>query len=844
MNLDNIGKITLKQWQSAGGVSASDRDLQVFYHGTQNQEPIEQFTPGGNHSSNTHGDQYGVAVYLTSDAQQAAIYAGPHGAIYPVYVRGKALELRGTESLDPHDAEILSRYANTHAEISDRARFGSSRKSQTFLETQQARDFFEDQRAIWSSRGANLERGRPVVERGSNGGFEIQYTDYEAPITIRSALDAQELLHAIGWNRVADMGFVGVHLHRDDGSAWMIVHDHYGNITSALNTRFQSHNTRLSTPWEFATPLVQKVLNTQSTADFQNLSAEDLCSAIRNPQTPVGSLDPASPTDLPLGSLRISSFGAIESRYVDVLALVDVASLKLAEPEDQIRKNPSYGAYTAMSLQGFEAPAIQVNESEAGELISTNRRRTMVAKDLGLSRIKAWVSPINPATGDPLKYGELLGFLKTHVSEKSSLQKSSQTQSVTPAMPLRDRWMEGNKAVDANGDPVIVFHGSTSDIEHFDLSLSGSDGVSYSRPAIFATSNPDLASEYAIEKFDREIGEAMKRLSRYKSEHPLDFGPKYEELLSSVSSHLKRASKSDQACRGNGANVIPLYVKMTNPLTVSGDGQNYYEVIHAAIEKAHKSGHDGVIVRNIIDSANGKCTTPSDLYIGFDSEQFKSALANDLSFKNSCPFLNLQSQHRYAEEVGMQAMAGAVQITLAAAHRIMKGNTEKPGGTDPCIIYANGPNDKRVLLLTFIAVNAIARNEEGQRYDGTVNLDLARTYASRESFAPPINLTQSRRSKELRVLDGGHRISAARMRGDESIMAFAEIDKTPLIELKLNELPLCEIHPNDDQMLVISYKSSSINVKFDALQEMIQSREFVFDERMNTINSNKKTARP
>mgnify|MGYP000234515596 CR=1 FL=1 len=127
----------------------------------------------------------------------------------------------------------------------------------------------------------------------------------------------------------------------------------------------------------------------------------------RHVNVPISSMTPADPTGLPLGSIRVAPYGEADQRYVDVLREVPVDSLLIAEPEDNIRRSPEYQQYVEWAREGREAPAIQVNENERGELVSANRRRALAAKEAGLQTVKAWVSPINPQTGDPLKYGDL-----------------------------------------------------------------------------------------------------------------------------------------------------------------------------------------------------------------------------------------------------------------------------------------------------------------------------------------------------------------------------------------------------------------------------------------------------
>jgi hypothetical protein len=122
--------------------------------------------------------------------------------------------------------------------------------------------------------------------------------------------------------------------------------------------------------------------------------------------------------------------------------------------------------------------------------------------------------------------------------------------------------------------------------------------------------------------------------------------------------------------------------------------------------------------------------------------------------------------------VGM--MQGLRAITPEEARRLVAGKTEKPGGTDPIMQIAAGEDNGKNMSYGRVPLSAVRANEEGRLYDGTVNPARAAEYASRPADnVPPVILVQGRRSGNiLNVLDGGHRVSAARLRGDEDIPAI------------------------------------------------------------------------
>jgi hypothetical protein len=164
-----------------------------------------------------------------------------------------------------------------------------------------------------------------------------------------------------------------------------------------------------------------------------DLSLPPATLAARHIQYPISSMEPSAPQDLPLGSIRVAAFGDVDSRYVDVLREVPVDTLLIAEPEANVRKTDVYQRYVELARAGVEAPFVQVNENDRGELVSSNRRRVMAAKEAGVPTLRAWVSPINPVTGDPLKYSDL-----RTLAQQAAAAPAVAPQPQQPAAPIQD----------------------------------------------------------------------------------------------------------------------------------------------------------------------------------------------------------------------------------------------------------------------------------------------------------------------------------------------------------------------------------------------------------------------
>lgn len=245
------------------------------------------------------------------------------------------------------------------------------------------------------------------------------------------------------------------------------------------------------------------------------------------------------------------------------------------------------------------------------------------------------------------------GELKTYAaSEKPDVAAKAQAEldfRATPAganeqiarkmtkTPEFKAWFGDSRAVDELGAPVVLYHGTTGDVESFSLGFSGADGVGYDVPAIFATPDANLASDYAANKFDREIADAMRNLQQYKNEHPGEYGPEYEGLYRAVSAAFQSVKEAGRPETSGGANVLPVFMALQNPLEVDAQGRRFMEVMPEKIKEAQAGGYDGLIVRNVVDNASPATNYPAPVYVAFRPEQVKSAIGNRGTFDSKNP---------------------------------------------------------------------------------------------------------------------------------------------------------------------------------------------------------------
>ncbi len=100
-----------------------------------------------------------------------------------------------------------------------------------------------------------------------------------------------------------------------------------------------------------------------------------------------------------------------EQAYLDYIELVDPMEVIPSEPEDQIRRHPTFQRYVAWYKTGHLPPYPSVFEQVhdgVRKLIGANRRRILTAREASIKELPVWLGRWNRETGLPLKYGDIL----------------------------------------------------------------------------------------------------------------------------------------------------------------------------------------------------------------------------------------------------------------------------------------------------------------------------------------------------------------------------------------------------------------------------------------------------
>ena len=199
------------------------------------------------------------------------------------------------------------------------------------------------------------------------------------------------------------------------------------------------------------------------------------------------------------------------------------------------------------------------------------------------------------------------------------------------------RWFGSSRVVDDQGRPLVVYHGTTGDIRAFDPEKLGqTTGADSAQAGFFFARDPVTASNYATAFEGRTVAELKRRMDAaekkaQRSGRQSDWAA-YDALVQEY-----EAAALDESGVTDGANVIPAYLSLQNPLVYDFSGQQWEEgAFVKQIAIALTNDNDGVIFKNVADDPIDKARV-GDVYVAFRPEQIKSATGNTGDFDPANP---------------------------------------------------------------------------------------------------------------------------------------------------------------------------------------------------------------
>jgi len=284
------------------------------------------------------------------------------------------------------------------------------------------------------------------------------------------------------------------------------------------------------------------------------------------------------------------------------------------------------------------------------------RRATMVAKGLA-KEIGPLPTGYHPKPPHPASM--IPGVHVTGMSDEHAAIPDGYTDGgvVNPDDRQKNfqQWFGNSHVVDETGKPKVVYHGTAADVSQFEEGHSGS-GVSNGRSFYF-TDEPATAASYSAKDREAErlsglIDKAHNRVIDTMLDPAAHKVARDEARAAHQALHkrvdLMRSNAGPGEYGGEGGNIVPVHLSLRNPLIVDAQGRHHYDAlgdnapnprkyksdINQIVENAKARGHDGAIIKNIIDAGTmdavdaAKRMGGNTTYVAFHPHQIKSAIGN------------------------------------------------------------------------------------------------------------------------------------------------------------------------------------------------------------------------
>ena len=259
-------------------------------------------------------------------------------------------------------------------------------------------------------------------------------------------------------------------------------------------------------------------------------------------------------------------------RFKEMLA--DFAGDALADPEFRRSLEKADPSKFRALIRSFREFLIRLLSKMRGRIVGTG---IMGERTLQANQHFKDVQALRDALRDVIRKADSGGNLQQFLADGGALFSRSQDQTQTEAFK---RWFKQSAVVDANGDPLVVYHGGV---------VQDADGISIFRPGShFGTLD---------QAYDAQ-GESYRNQRRLRPDLAL-----YES-------------------------TYPVYLSIQNPYR-SRDVEDGWDDV---IERAKALGHDGIVYLNKYEG-DGE----SDSWIAFYPEQVKSVTGNNGGFDPTNP---------------------------------------------------------------------------------------------------------------------------------------------------------------------------------------------------------------
>ncbi|MBL0360419.1 MAG: hypothetical protein IPP70_05060 [Elusimicrobia bacterium] len=162
------------------------------------------------------------------------------------------------------------------------------------------------------------------------------------------------------------------------------------------------------------------------------------------------------------------------------------------------------------------------------------------------------------------------------------------------------RWFGDSKVVDADGKPLVVYHGTSEkglSGDAFSKDLLGAVTKSRSAKAgFYFVANKDAAAGYSRLANSKPVQDLIDKSNAAERAGKFDLANRL----------MVQAEKLEQTASPK-ENVVGAYLSIQKPFEFDASEQRFLDIqneIHDAIREAKTGGYDGIVFRNLIDNAD------------------------------------------------------------------------------------------------------------------------------------------------------------------------------------------------------------------------------------------------
>jgi uncharacterized protein (UPF0335 family) len=199
---------------------------------------------------------------------------------------------------------------------------------------------------------------------------------------------------------------------------------------------------------------------------------------------------------------------------------------------------------------------------------------------------------------------------------------------------------DNGKPMSQGGKPLVVYHGTSEKGlrgNAFERSRLGSVTKAKSaKSGFFFVVDKDTAAGYSRLANEKPVADLIEKSQAAERAGKWDLANKL----------IAQAEKLEQTSQPK-IKIIDAYLSIKKPYKFDAKGERFLDIeenIHSAIAEARNGGHDGIVIRNLIDNADWGSDRATDHWVAFEPTQIKSATGNSGTFDPNNPSILYQAE--------------------------------------------------------------------------------------------------------------------------------------------------------------------------------------------------------